>query len=97
MPRCQHQWTYVGPGPFDPDEDAACYRDGLNYVPAGSTYRCTKCGQTKTVDNLWDGDWKSLLLSPLILIGGFLWVLLTPIAMLIHALYESLTSHKRAR
>ena len=97
MKRCQHEWTYVEGGPYNADEDAACYRDGFNYVPPGSTYRCTKCGKTKPAgDNVFDGDWKSLVLFPFILVGLILWVVLFPVALLINAIYESLPSHKAA-
>ncbi len=44
---CEHQWSYVEGGPYDADEDAACYRDGLNYSPPGSYTVCTKCGKRR--------------------------------------------------
>lgn len=95
--KCEHDWTYVEGGPYDAQEDAACYRDGFGYAPPGSEYVCKKCGKRKPAgDNVWDGDWREVLLMPLIFLGMIIIGAFGPFLMLIALGYEELASRIRA-
>jgi hypothetical protein len=86
-PPCDHEWVVD----YDPGADAACYNDGLNYLPA--EYICTRCGKRKRI-KYEDGakaNWVAVLLFPVIIVG----LILAPIIIVIGGIVEQLAPKRR--
>ncbi len=93
---CDHQWTYVEGGPYDAEEDAACYRDGLNYVPPGSYTVCTKCGKRWPAHDHGTGwDLPFIVALPFIILYMLFIGVFGPLIILISAIYDELFARKR--
>ncbi len=86
---CDHEWTYIEGAPYDAKEDAACYRDGVTYVPPGSYMLCTKCGKRRpAADNTIESKRGFCLAFPFIFAGTIVLAILAPVAALVCGLYE---------
>ncbi len=91
---CTHDW-HVAAEPYDSDEAAAYYRDGITYIPR--TYLvCSKCQKRRRMSQSGAPIGWQLVGFPLFIIYMLVIMALTPLLIIIAMIYEEFRSPKTA-
>ncbi len=91
---CTHDW-HVATEPYDSDEAAAYYRDGLTYTPRPYLV-CSKCQKRRPMSQDRAPIGWQLVGFPLFIIYMLVIMVLTPLLIIIAVIYEEFRPPKTA-